>query len=223
VKPYRARSTARLIVFVAVLGVALIAIVARLAQVQLVQGETFASAARANQIQLIPISAPRGLIVDRNGVVMVRSRPSFVCALIPSEVVHIDDTLHQLATVLHIDEAKLRHRLYHHLGVNYENFDQVQTYEPNGPVATSRPPKPHNSRRANRRSPASTSKSNRCATIRWARPARKSSATSVRSRKTSTARARTKAIRPTTSSEKTASSKPTTRGYAGGSAGSRSK
>jgi len=134
VKPYRARSTARLIVFVGVLSIALIAIVARLAQVQLVQGETFASAARANQIQLIPISAPRGLIVDRNGVVMVRSRPSFVCALIPSEVVHIDDTLHALATVLHIDEAKLRQRLYHHLGVNYENFDQVQTYEPNGPI-----------------------------------------------------------------------------------------
>jgi penicillin-binding protein 2 len=134
VKPYRARSTARLVVFVVVLSVALIAIVARLAQVQLVQGETFASAARANQIQLIPISAPRGLIVDRHGVVMVRSRPSFVCALIPSEVAHIDETLHQLASVLHIDEAKLRRRLYHHLGVNYENFDQVQTYEPNGPV-----------------------------------------------------------------------------------------
>ncbi|HEV8021980.1 MAG TPA: hypothetical protein VGP41_11985, partial [Candidatus Lustribacter sp.] len=85
-KPYRARSTARLAVFVVALAVSLIAIIVRLAQVQLVQGETFASAARANQIQLIPISAPRGLIVDRNGVVMVRSRPSFVCALIPSEV-----------------------------------------------------------------------------------------------------------------------------------------
>ena len=96
-KPYRARSTARLIAFVAVLGVALIAIVVRLAQVQLVQGETFASAARANQIQLIPTSAPRGLIVDRNGIVMVRSRPSFVCALIPSEVVHVDETLRQLS------------------------------------------------------------------------------------------------------------------------------
>jgi penicillin-binding protein 2 len=130
----RARSTARLAVFVGVLTIALIAIVFRLAQVQLVQGETFASAARANQIQLIPISAPRGLIVDRNGVVMVRSRPSFVCALIPSEVKHIDDTLHALAGVLHIDEAKLRYRLYHHLGVNYQNFDEVQTYEPNGPV-----------------------------------------------------------------------------------------
>jgi penicillin-binding protein 2 len=134
VKPYRARSTARLIAFVAVLGIALIAIVVRLAQVQLVQGETFASAARENQIQLIPISAPRGLIVDRNGVVMVRSRPSFVCALIPSEVVNVDDTLRQLSTVLHIEQAKLADRLYHHLGVNYQNFDQVQTYEPNGPI-----------------------------------------------------------------------------------------
>src|ERR1700761_517291 len=133
-KPYRARSTARLVVFLVVLGVALISIIARLAQVQIVQGETFAAAARENQIQLIPTSAPRGLIVDRHGVVMVRSRPSFVCALIPSEVVHIDETLHQLSTVLHIDEAKLRNRLYHHLGVNYQNFDQVQTYEPNGPV-----------------------------------------------------------------------------------------
>jgi penicillin-binding protein 2 len=122
------------VAFIAVLAIALIAIVFRLAQVQLVQGETFASAARANQIQLIPISAPRGLIVDRNGVVMVRSRPSFVCALIPSEVKHIDETLRALARVLHIDEAKLRNRLYHHLGVNYKDFDEVQTYEPNGPV-----------------------------------------------------------------------------------------
>jgi penicillin-binding protein 2 len=131
---HRARSTARLSVFIAVLAIALIAILIRLAQVQLVQGETFASAARANQIQLIPISAPRGLIVDRHGVVMVRSRPSFVCALIPSEVKHIDETLHALAGVLHADEAKLRYRLYHHHGVNYKNFDEVQTYEPNGPV-----------------------------------------------------------------------------------------
>ncbi len=130
----KVRSTPRLAAFVAVLGLALIAIVVRLVQVQLVQGETFAAAARENQIQLIPISAPRGLIVDRRGIVMVRSRPSFVCALIPSEVVQIDATLHDLAGVLHVDEAKLRRRLYHHLGVNYDDFDQVQTYEPNGPI-----------------------------------------------------------------------------------------
>ncbi len=130
----RIKSRPRIIVLAVVFAFAAIAIVARLAQVQLVQGETFADAARENQVQLIPIAAPRGLIVDRNGAVMVRSRPSFVCALIPSEVVDINATLDALASTLRIDRHVLEHRLYHHLGVNYTSFDDVQTYEPNGPI-----------------------------------------------------------------------------------------
>jgi penicillin-binding protein 2 len=130
----RIKSRPRIITFAIVLFLAAAAIVGRLAQVQLVQGETFADAARENQIQLIPIAAPRGLIVDRHGVVMVRSRPSFVCALIPSEVVDIDATLSALSATIGIPRDVLAHRLYHHLGVNYANFDEVQTYEPNGPI-----------------------------------------------------------------------------------------
>ncbi|MEA2721084.1 MAG: penicillin-binding protein 2 [Candidatus Eremiobacteraeota bacterium] len=124
----------RVLAFAAVLALALIAIVVRLIDVQLVQGETFAAQARANQIQVIPVAAPRGLIVDRRGVVLVRSRPSFVCALIPSEVNDVDKTLAMLSDVLDIPVAKLRQRLLHHHGKNYENFEQVQTYEPYGPV-----------------------------------------------------------------------------------------
>jgi penicillin-binding protein 2 len=130
----RIKSRPRIITLALVFAIAAIAIVARLVQVQLVQGETFADAARENQIQLIPIAAPRGLIVDRSGVVMVRSRPSFVCALIPSEVVDVDATLTALAATLRIDRHVLEHRLYHHLGVNYASFDEVLTYEPNGPI-----------------------------------------------------------------------------------------
>jgi len=120
--------------FIAVLLLALGVLVGRLIQVQLVQGETFAAAARANQVEVIPVAAPRGLIVDKHGVVLVRSRPSFVCALIPSEIVDIDMTLSQLAGVLGIPIERLRHRLLHHHNVNYKNFDEVTTYEPNGPV-----------------------------------------------------------------------------------------
>jgi penicillin-binding protein 2 len=128
------RSPLRFAALAIVLAVALIAIVFRLTQVQIVQGESFAAAARENQIQLIPVAAPRGLIVDRHGAVMVRSRPSFVCALIPSEVKNIDTTMHELASVLHVDETKLWDRLLHHRGVNYKNFGEVQVYEPYGPV-----------------------------------------------------------------------------------------
>ena len=124
----------RLALFALLLVVALLGIIARLSQVQLVQGEKFAAAARANQVRRIPLVAPRGRIVDRHGVVLVRSRPSFVCALVPSEVKAIDDVLSALSTILNVPEATLRRRLLHHHGVEYKNFDEVATYEPYGPV-----------------------------------------------------------------------------------------
>ncbi len=128
------RSWARFGPFIGVLALALAAIVFRLTQVQIVQGEDFASAARANQVELIPVAAPRGLIVDRHGTVIVRSRPSFVCALIPSEVKNIAATMRGLATILGVPQRTLWQRLLHHRGVHYKNFDEVQVYEPYGPV-----------------------------------------------------------------------------------------
>jgi penicillin-binding protein 2 len=127
-------SPVRLAGFIAVLVIALIAIFARLTQVQVVQGEKFAAAARANQVQLIPVAAPRGLIVDRHGVVLVRSRPSFVCALIPSEITDIDRTIDTLASILRVDRTLLFARLLDHRGIHYKDFAEVQTYEPYGPV-----------------------------------------------------------------------------------------
>ncbi len=128
------RPLTRVLIFGTVLTLALIGLVVRLAQVQLVQGEDFAAKARDNQIQVIPVAAPRGLIVDRHGKILVRSRPSFVCALIPSEVKDIDKTLAALSNVLQVPVDKLTRRLYHHHDKNYESFDQVVTYEPDGPV-----------------------------------------------------------------------------------------
>jgi penicillin-binding protein 2 len=127
-------ATWRLVVFVLGLLLALCALVARLTQLQLVEGERFAAAARANQVRRIPIAAPRGRLLDRHGVVLVRSRPSFVCALIPSEVKDIDDTMRRLSAVLRVPETVLRKRLLRHRGTNYRDFDEVAVYEPYGPI-----------------------------------------------------------------------------------------
>ncbi|HEY4441949.1 MAG TPA: penicillin-binding protein 2 [Candidatus Elarobacter sp.] len=127
-------SLLRPLIFAAFLLFALAAIVARLIAVQLVDGEQYAAAARANQVQVIPVAAPRGLILDRTGTVLVRSRPSFVCALIPSEVTDIGKTLTMLSTVLRVPVSQLERRLLHHHGKNYKNFDEVVTWEPYGPV-----------------------------------------------------------------------------------------
>jgi len=115
-------------------AVILIALIVRLVQVQLVHGAEYRAEAQANQIRLIPVAAPRGIIYDRSGKVLVRSRPSFVVGLIPSEVTDGKAELATLGATIGVPQAVLWNRLLHHRGINYKNFDEVATYEPYGPV-----------------------------------------------------------------------------------------
>ncbi len=128
------RTAWKLQIFVSAVALALLALVGRLTQIQVVEGEHFAAAARANQIRRIPVAAPRGRIYDRNGVVLVRSRPSFACGLVPSEVKDIDSVMNGLSAALGIPVDRLWDRLLHHHGVNYRSFDEVEAYEPYGPI-----------------------------------------------------------------------------------------
>ncbi len=128
------RGTWRLVAFVLAVLAALVALVARLGQVQMLEGARYAAAARANQIRRIPVAAPRGRMYDRHGVVLVRSRPSYVCVMIPSDVRDSARTMRELARVLLLPEAKLWKRLLHHRGINYRDFEEVATYEPYGPI-----------------------------------------------------------------------------------------
>ncbi len=124
----------KIALFVALLFAGLAGLLARLTQVQVVEGTHYAAAARANQVRHIPVAAPRGRIYDRNGVVLVRSRPSYVCAMIPSDVKDPETTLRALSQVLGMPEPALWKRLLHHRGVDYKDFDELAAAEPYGPV-----------------------------------------------------------------------------------------
>ena len=132
--PSTPRDRGKKIAFGILVLAALAALATRLTFVQIVDGSSYAARARANQIRLIPVAAPRGEIYDRTGRVLVRSRPSYVCAIIPSLVRDPDRTLARLAEALAIPETTLRARLLHHHGINYDSFEQVVTYEPYSPI-----------------------------------------------------------------------------------------
>src|SRR4051812_13950822 len=65
-------TTIQIVVFVilALLGV-------RLYFLQIVKGDYYAERAENQRIRLIPIAAPRGAIFDRNGKILVDSRPTY--------------------------------------------------------------------------------------------------------------------------------------------------
>src|SRR5579872_4517405 len=128
------RSPWRIAGFILVVTLAIGALVGRLVQVQLVDGERYRMAAQANQVRLIQVAAPRGIIYDRHGVVLIRSRPSFVVGVIPSEITDAPMEIAALSHAIGMSRAVLWKRLLHHRGLNYRSFDEVQTYEPYGPV-----------------------------------------------------------------------------------------
>jgi penicillin-binding protein 2 len=128
------RPTWRIVALIVLVCAALAAVIGRLIVVQLVDGARYRAAAVANQVRLIPVAAPRGIIYDRHGKVLVRSRPSFVVGLIPSQVRDIDGELAKLSGAIGVSVAQLRSRLFHHRGIDYQTFGQIVGNEPYGPV-----------------------------------------------------------------------------------------
>jgi len=53
-----------------------------------------------NRIQIVPIAPTRGLIYDRNGVILAENRPVFDLEITPEEVKNMDDTITRLRKVL---------------------------------------------------------------------------------------------------------------------------
>lgn len=83
------------------------AVIARVAWLQVTAHERFASLAEQNRTRIEPIPPARGLIYDRNGVVLADNAPAFQVELVPEQVPDMEATLQRLATLLELDESEL--------------------------------------------------------------------------------------------------------------------
>jgi penicillin-binding protein 2 len=100
--------TIQIIVFVllAILG-------ARLYYLQVVNGEYYAERAENQRIRLIPIPAPRGAILDRNGKLLVDSRLTFnvVISNEPLKELNVEDRVEDYARGLNLETDFIVERL----------------------------------------------------------------------------------------------------------------
>ena len=64
---------------------------------QVAQHEKFAEMAENNHLRRLPLPAPRGVLFDRDGKVLVENRNIFNIALVREQTKNIDETLHTLA------------------------------------------------------------------------------------------------------------------------------
>jgi penicillin-binding protein 2 len=75
---------------------------------QVAQHEKFEQMAEENHLRRLPLPAPRGVLFDRNGKVLVDNQSTFNIALVREQTKNIDQTLHTLALATGADEAVMR-------------------------------------------------------------------------------------------------------------------
>ena len=75
---------------------------------QVAQHDKYAEMAENNHTRKLPLPAPRGVLLDRYGKVLVENRNIFNIALVREQTRNIDETLKLLAEATGVDEAQLR-------------------------------------------------------------------------------------------------------------------
>ncbi|HHV57702.1 MAG TPA: penicillin-binding protein 2 [Firmicutes bacterium] len=78
-------------------------LVGRLGYLQLVEGEKYEKLATENRIRLLPLAAPRGDFLDRNGNPLVTSRLAPVISVVPMDMKKPDEVLQRLSQLLGYD------------------------------------------------------------------------------------------------------------------------
>ena len=111
-------------------------LIGRLAFLQLFRGEELAALADGNRFRLMPITAPRGSMYDRNGVLMVTSRPAYTVSIVLLDLQNTDQVVQELSDILamqpetimsEIDKRRRQGRLYEPIRIKVDIDEETHT------------------------------------------------------------------------------------------------
>jgi penicillin-binding protein 2 len=95
----------------------------RLAYLQVVNHQHYSELSAGNRIRIEPIPPNRGLITDRNGVVLAENIPTFELVIIPEETQDMEATLDQIQELIPFTQEQ-RERFYRQRK-RYRSFEKI--------------------------------------------------------------------------------------------------
>ena len=99
---FRVRALLAVVLVFALTGV----LMGRLAWLQVVQHEVYSTRSEKNRVRVEPLPPTRGLIYDRNGVLLAENRPTYNLTLVRERVDDLDATLGLLVELLELPEEE---------------------------------------------------------------------------------------------------------------------
>ncbi|MGD8173369.1 penicillin-binding protein 2 [Vibrio sp. TRT 21S02] len=95
---FRSRAVVAFLGIIAMMGV----LIANLYNIQINQYQDYKTRSNDNRIKVVPLAPNRGLIYDRNGVLLAENRPVFSLEIIPEKIKNMDETITELQKILEI-------------------------------------------------------------------------------------------------------------------------
>jgi penicillin-binding protein 2 len=99
---------ARLSVVAITVVTLVVILVLRLAYLQIINYRHFATLSQENRVNPVPISPVRGLILDRNGVVLAQNYPVLTLEIVPDQVDDMGELLDELGKIVTLNEKDLK-------------------------------------------------------------------------------------------------------------------
>jgi penicillin-binding protein 2 len=99
-------------------------LIGRLVQLQVLDYQRFAELSQGNRLKLEPMAPNRGLIFDRNGLLIADNLPNWQLVAVPEEIKDLDATLHALEDLGLIDPDE--HHALRDLVRSHRGFERVK-------------------------------------------------------------------------------------------------
>ena len=90
---------------------------------QIVEHEHYRTLAENNRISIIPVPPNRGLILDRNGVILAHNYSAYTLEITPSKVADLEETINRLAEI--VDIAARDRKRFKKLFEESRNFESL--------------------------------------------------------------------------------------------------
>ncbi|MCP3661830.1 MAG: penicillin-binding protein 2 [Gammaproteobacteria bacterium] len=113
----------RTVVAAIIVIVLLIILVVRLLNLQIIKHGHYTTLSRDNRVKVQPVPPTRGLIYDRNGVLLAQNLPAHSLELIPEKVESLEATLSTLGEIIEISEYDLNH--FHRMRKQHRRFKSI--------------------------------------------------------------------------------------------------
>jgi len=97
----------RTIIAICLVVLLLGAVLMRYYSLQITEYEIYQTQSERNRVQLQPLPPRRGLIYDRNGVLLADNQPSYILSVVRESVTDLDDTLSELQALVPIAASDL--------------------------------------------------------------------------------------------------------------------